>query len=325
MSSVFDLFLARAAAEPRQFTYIGVGTNPHAETVEKLNDAWDQLMPVFVREQLHKTVRVMHFDPAFTYMADRLDFVKEYFATKYPKLVYSGITEEKPYHEWSSPRLQVLLAGESLNYKSAYSPHDPHNEAFLTTLTTMVVDSGGHIVLQDFSGRDPQGAFKSAYDSSTKPNLFKRRVLFDITYGNASCSTDLTVYKPIYDRRGDFITFTLFNADEIRENIGLNSKLDELIKRHFIAKFKEALNHHHVNYRRRINGDDCLMKSDFYDYRADPHLIMDVLQHELTAFIAIFKELRLVDAAKEARFQDLMENYASINMYDWNTHVNKLF
>jgi hypothetical protein len=325
MTSVFDLFLARVDAEPRQFTYVGVGTNPHAPTVEKLDDAWDQLMPVFVREQLHKTVRVMHFDPAFTYMADRLDFVREYFATKYPLLVYAAPTEEKPYHSWTSTRLEVLLAGEAFNYKSAYSPDEPHHESFLVKLTTMIVGTGGHLVLQDFSGRDPLGAFKSAYEASPKPNLFKRRVLFDITYGNASCSTDLRVHKPIYDRHGDFISFTLFSADEIRKNIGHNPRLDELIKRHFIAKYKAKLNHHHVNYRRRILGDTCLTRSEFYDDNASPQLIMGVLQHELAEFVTIFKELQLVDAAKEACFNALMENYATINMYDWNTHVNRLF
>jgi len=325
MTSVFDLFLARVDAEPCQFTYVGVGTNPHAPTVEQLNDAWDQLMPVFVREQLHKTVRVMHFDPAFTYMADRVDFVKGYFATKYPLIVYAAPTEEKPYHSWTSPRLEVLLAGEAFNYKSAYSPDEPHNESFLTKLTTLIVDAGGHLVLQDFSGRDPLGAFKSAYEASSKPNLFKRRILFDITYGNASCSTDLTVYKPIYDRHGDFINFTLFSADEIRKNIGHNPRLDELIKKHFIAKYKATLNHHHVNYRRRILGDVCLTRSEFYDDMAPPTLIMDVLQHELATFVTIFKELRLVDAAKESCFNELMENYATVNMYDWNTHVNRLF
>lgn len=325
MTSIFDHFLARAAAQPRQFTYVGVGTNPHAATVEKLDDAWDQLMPVFVREQLHKTVRVMHFDPAFDYMPDRLDFVKEYFATKYPSLVYADKTEEKPYHSWSSPRLEVLLAGESLDYKRSHFPDEPHNESFLTKLTTMVVDSGGHSVLQDFSGRDPLGAFKAAYDASPNKDQFKRRILFDITYGNASCSTDLTVFKPIYDRRGDFINFTLFSADEIHRNIGHNPRLDELIKKYFIAKYKETLNHHHVNYRRRVKGDTCLMKSELYDDKVEPQLIMDILQHELTAFIAIFKDLHLVDAAKGARFNELMENYATMDMYEWNTQVNRLF
>jgi hypothetical protein len=321
MATVFNLFLERVNADPRAFTYIGVGTNPHARTVEELTDEWDQLVPLFVREQNRKAQRIIHFDPAFN---SNIDFIKEYFTRKFA-LIYSEPTLDRPYHSWTSSRLEVLLSTESLDYKSSWYPEQADHEWFLTKLTTAIIDTGGHLVLQDFSGHDPLNSFKRAYEVSPKPHLFKRRILFDITYGKASCQTDLTVHKPIYNRHGDFINFTLFSSDEIHENIGFDQRLDALIKEYFLTKFRATLNHHHVNYRRRVNGDDCLTTSEFYDKMATPSLIMEVLQGELKEYISIFKNLGLVDKQKETLFRNLMDNYTTINMYNWNTQVNNLF
>jgi hypothetical protein len=306
------------AKKPADFTYVGIGTNPHAATVAELNDFWDQLMPVFVRDQLHKTVRVFHFDPAFEY---KMNFIKEYYATKYPELVYS---QQSGYHGWFSPRLEVYLAPVVLMRKSDYNP-DGADDEFLSSLSNIIVDQGTQIVVQDFSGQDLQAPFKAAYEASTNKPVFKRKVLFDITYGNASCMTDLTKYKPIYDRHGNFVNFTLFTASEIEQAIGHDKRLDELAAKHFVAKFKSTLSFHHGNYRRRINGDICFVKTEYYDGMAAPDLIMGVLQHELTALFAILKRLGLTTVEKENQFTDLMLNYASINMYDWNTHLNKMF
>jgi hypothetical protein len=321
MATIHDLFLERANAEPRSFTYVGVGTNPHAATVEDLIDAWDQLVPVFVREQSKKTRRIMHFDPAF---AHNMEFVKEYFAKKYPMLVYTA-PSEKPYHSWISPQFEVLLTSETLDYKNLWYPDQADHEPFLTKLTTTVIDTGGHLILQDFTGRNPLDTFNALYKASLQPQIFKRRILFDITYGESSCQTDLTVYKPIYNRRGDFINFTLFSSDEVRENIGFDSRLDGLIKGYFLAKYREALNKHHVNYRRRLAGDDCLTTCAFYDKMASPHLIMGVLQQNLKEYISIFRELHMVDKSKETSFNELMDNYITIDVYKWNSLVNKLF
>ena len=225
MATVFDLFLERVSSEPFSFTYIGVGTNPHAATVEELSDKWNQLVPVFVREQSRKTRRLIHFDPAF---GNNMEFIKEYFATKHPEMVYIMPAHDKPYHSWTSPLVEVLLTTESLDYKNLWYPDQANHEWFLTKLTTAVIDTGGHLILQDFTGRNPLNVFNTLYTASPKPHLFKRRILFDITYGESSCQTDLTLDKPIYDRNNDFINFTLFSSEEVRENIGFNMRVTDL-------------------------------------------------------------------------------------------------
>jgi hypothetical protein len=321
MATVFNLFLERVNADPRPFTYMGVGTNPYARTVEELTDECDQLVPLFLREQHRKAQRILHFDPAFN---SNIDFIKEYFTRKFA-LIYSEPTLDRPYHSWTSSRLEVLLSTEPLYYKNSWYPEQADHEWFLTKLTTAIIDTGGHLILQDFTGRNPLDTFNSLYKSSPQPQIFKRRILFDITYGESSCQTDLTVYKPIYNRHGDFINFTLFSSDEVRENIGFDSRLDGLIKDYFLAKYREALNKHHVNYRRRLAGDDCLTTCAFYDKMASPHLIMGVLQQNLKEYISIFRELNMVDKSKETSFNELMDNYITIDMYKWNSLVNKLF
>ena len=52
---------------------------------------------------------------------------------------------------------------------------------------------------------------------------------------------------------------------------------------------------------------------------------MDVLQNELCTSFDMLQRLDLVDEEKNATFITLMESYPRVNMYDWNTHVKKLF
>jgi hypothetical protein len=310
--------LLLAAAEACEFTYVGIGSNPHAASLVELSAEWDQLMPVFVREQLHKTVRVIHFDPAF---ANNLEFVKTYFTTKYPGLYHQYANE---IHTWASPRLEIHILCETFEHKDKWHPEAKDDEWFLAALSNLIVAQRGHLVVQDFSGASQDESFKAAYKASSQPHLFKRRVLFDVTYGNASCQTNLTVHKPIYDSRGDFINFTLFDHHEIQEVIGQNPRVDKLARRYFIEKYRSILNFHHVNYRRRVKGDTCLNNCGLYDDTSAPALIMDILQGELSSVLTILKRLAAIDATKETQFHALMDKYASVDMYDWNTMVNKL-
>ena len=161
---------------------------------------------------------------------------------------------------------------------------------------------------------------------STRPSLFKKRVLFDITYGNASCMTDLTKYSPIYDKKGDFINFTLYTHNEMKGLIALKRpEIDSLLRPYFRKAFIHALEYHHVNYRRRVNGDTCLNPSECYEENASPSQIMDVLQNELRTSFDVLRRLDMVDAEKNATFRRLMDYYLETNMYEWNTQVKKLF
>lgn len=306
------------AKTPAKFTYLGIGSAPHARTIENFDDVWDQLVPVFVREQSKKTRRIIHFDPAFTHS---IDFVKIYFATNYPELTYHKMDS---YHIFTSPHLEVIITEDALEYKNKFYEREENHEWFLDKLSATILETSGQLVVQDFTGRELDDVFKRVYEKSSDKQLFKRKVLFDITYGHASCMTDLTKNKPIYDSAGDFMNFLLYTPREIVIAIGKNARLDGLIKEHYVKKFRATLNIHHVNYRRRIKGEECMYKSELYNETSKPELIMGCLQSELADIFLILKELGAITAEKEHEYRYLMKYYDQVNMYDWNTAVNRL-
>lgn len=316
MNLSFGAFLKKAQ-EGADFTYLGIGTNPHAMTIDTLTDEWDQLIPVFLRDQLRagKKVHIFHIDPQFK---NNLGFLKEYFATKYPRLVYQGE------YRWTSPMLDVHLSDSYLYHKN--DRDTDNDDIFLIELSEICLDTGSLLVVQEFTGNVLISTFKQCFARITRPELFKKRVLFDITYGNASCMTDLTKYKPIYDENGDFINFTLYTYDEMKELISLKrGNIDSLLRPYFKKTFIESLESHHVNYRRRMNGDLCLTKNKVYSETASCSEIMAVLQGELYTSFDLLRRLGVVDAEKDLKFNMLMDSYLQINMYDWNTQVKKLF
>uniref|UniRef100_A0A6C0BKE1 Uncharacterized protein n=1 Tax=viral metagenome TaxID=1070528 RepID=A0A6C0BKE1_9ZZZZ len=311
-----DSFLKKAQT-PVHFTYLGIGTNPHTTTVDALTDAWDQLMPVFVRDQLRRRqkVRVFHIDPQFKY---NLEFLREYFATRFPRLTYDGE------YNWTSSTLDVHVSDSSFYHNNKYDTNN--DDPFLLELSEICLNTGSRLVVQEFTGHILIPTFKECFASTTRPSLFKKKILFDITYGNASCMTDLTKHSPLYDKNGDFINFALCTYDEIKGLIDLKrTDLNTLIIPYFKKAFIHSLEYHHVNYRRRVNGDICMNKSELYEETASSSLIMGTLQEELRMSFDVLRLLDLVDEEKNASFIRLMDSYPRVNMYDWNTEVKKLF
>lgn len=311
-------FQTLLALPPRSFTYVGIGSCPHTTILSELNDVWDQLVPVFVRETL-TPVRCIHFDPAFDY---RIDFVKEYFAARHPGLVYSPPNESRPYHTWTSPLLEVLAVSQSFTHVDTFN-HGPDDDWFLEELSEKVLATS-KLVVQDFSGQYLTDTFKAAYKKTSSPDAFKKNILFDITYGEASCSTDMSTTRPLYDKKGDFINFTFFSPEEMLSIWGYNPALDRITKNYFIKKFKAALDEHHGNYRRRVLGSTCLYKKDEYDDTSDPSLVMEVLQKELYKLFEIFTTMCIIKEEARAELDLLLKNYKTIDMYHWNNCVRKL-
>lgn len=304
------------AIKPFPFTYLAIGSNPHAATLEALNDFWDQLMPCFLRETLSTTkVRAIHFDPAFEY---NMEFIQQYFATKYVALTYMPKTEDRPYHSWTSPKLEVLVLTERFDHET--------DDWFLDELSEKVLARRGKLVVQEYSGQRLTKTLQSVFEKTSNPEAFKKNILFDITYGEASCMTDMSSTKPIYDKAGDFVNISLFTAEDMLCSVGISLELDARIKAFFVKKFKSVLNNHHVNYRRRMMGDTCLFQDSRYDKESgEPILIMQVLQKELYEMFNIFERLNLIDFEKSVLIENLMLKYASYDMYDWYSRVNKLF
>jgi hypothetical protein len=202
------------------------------------------------------------------------------------------------------------------------------DDSFLEEMSEKVLDVGGKMVVQDFSsGMSDQylsDAFQTAFQKTSRPDTFKKNILFDITYGEASCSTDMSTTRPVYDRNGNFINFAQYSQKEMLEIWGYDKALDKLTKKLFLKKFRTVLDELHGNYRRRFLGSTLLYKKAEYDDTSESAVVMEVLQKELHKVFEILMMMGIVTEEKKSEMNMLFANYKTIDMYHWNNCVRKL-
>ena len=301
------------------FVYVGIGSCPHAKTLEEYTDNWNQILPVFVRDVLKTRsmpVHILHFDPAFGYHKERVEFVDSYFENTTLGLVRTPET-----NTWSNGRLSVTLSDKAFNHTDQYTSADNSDDWFLEELATHCISVDAKLVVQEYTGRDLDVVLKVAFRKSPFQKKFKENVLFDITYGTASsCQTDMAKFKPIYNRRGNFYNLLVYTAAELKEYVGFDPMIDTYIKTYFTKQYNMILNNYHVDYRRRTRGETTLFKNDHYTDSSEPELIMELLQAELYALMPVFRELGMTTRAKDTQLHILFETYKSYtgnNLYRW--------
>ena len=309
----------KSMIEQPSFVYVGIGSCPHAKTLTEYTDSWNQILPVFVRDILTLTslpIRILHFDPAFGYHKDRVDFVKEYFDSTTLSLVHDTTT-----NTWSNDRISIILSDKAFSHTDEHTPSEGSDDWFLEELATHCISVNSKLVVQEFTGRDLDIVLKTAFRKSPFQKKFKNTILFDITYGTASsCSTDLTQYKPFYDARGNFYNLLLYTADELKRYIGVDTRVDMYIKTYFTKQYQTLLNNYHVDYRRRTRGEVCLFKNELYTDTSEPEYIMELLEAELFMLIPVFQQLKVVTLEKLSVLSNLFETYKSYkgnDMYRW--------
>jgi hypothetical protein len=99
--------------------------------------------------------------------------------------------------------------------------------------------------------------------------------------------------------------------------------MDTLIYGYFKKKWIQVLNDNHVNYRRRLKGEDCLFRSNVYDGTASPSIIMEYLQNQLVQMMVIFHRLGSTDA-KEKEFNALLDGFAEWDVYKWYSAISQI-
>ena len=309
----------KSMIEQPSFVYVGIGSCPHAKTLTEYTDSWNQILPVFVRDILTLTslpIRILHFDPAFGYHKDRVDFVKEYFDSTTLSLVHDTTA-----NTWSNDRISIILSDKVFSHTDEHTPSERSDDWFLEELATHCISVNSKLVVQEFTGRDLDIVLKTAFRKSPFQKKFKNTILFDITYGTASsCSTDLTQYKPFYDARGNFYNLLLYTADELKRYIGVDTRVDMYIKTYFTKQYQTLLNNYHVDYRRRTRGEVCLFKNELYTDTSEPEYIMELLEAELFTLIPVFQQLKVVTLEKLSVLSNLFETYKSYkgnDMYRW--------
>ena len=331
---ILSTILEYTSTNAKDITYIGIGTCPHNDDIDKLPEKertlWDQVIPVFMTDiinETRKSIRMIHFDPQYSI---KIPIMMEYFSKRGYK--YDNTIG---FHGWVTDdnRIEILIFEINFEHHRGvvaeqfrHLPHNniPTDDWFLDMITEQTILQGGQLILQEFTGWETNDLFKKIFDKTPNKELFKKKILFDVSYGNASCMLDLNKYKPFYDKNGDFLNFILYTREEILQIIGIHSGMDELIKIYFLKEYRDILNNHQVNYRRKLKGDTLLFPNKYYNESTTPDEIMIVLQKLLSDRYDIFRKMKLISAEKEQEIVHLFQNYHTIDPYRWHELMNKI-
>jgi hypothetical protein len=287
---------------PVDLTYFAIGSSFRTYKFEELTPMLDQVFPCFLRD-FEGSSRAIHYDPEF---AKHYIFINEYFERK-------GCLKSKSKNNmWISRngRFEFIIFTEEFHYSL-----DCFKELALTCLPNK-------LIIQDFTGKPLNDVCIQTYYSIAPElrDMYKRKVLIDMTYGDSSCMTNMEETYPILDSQGDFVNFLLIKHDELVEYINQNKKLDILINTVFKKEFKKVLNEHHTNYRRRMQSNSCLFSRTEYDLMADPEVIFNVMVQELQALTKVLSHFNF----PQEQFDGYVKNYKNYDMYKWYTAVNNL-
>lgn len=316
MQSYLSEILQQWISANKQYTYVGIGSAINC-SLDQLNEKNDQIVPVFIRNLLaeKKSVFSIHFDPFF-----RLDVMKEYFKERYLKMEFNDLG-----FAWLFFCVghTVLICPKAFEHKQI-DRDVGSDDLFLSALISKTLHSDSKMILQEYTGFDTVCILKKVYAEFNDKRKFKENILFDISYGaDCGCQTDLTRYGPLVKRNGNFYNFLLYDESELLAVIGKDPMMDTLIYGYFKKKWIQVLNDNHVNYRRRLKGEDCLFRSNVYDAMASPSIIMDYLQNQLVQMMVIFHRLGSTDA-KEKEFNALLEGFAEWDVYKWYSAVSQI-
>jgi len=305
--------------DPKEFTYVGIGSCPHANSLHEINDQWDQILPLFLQDVFttSKTVRVVHIDPAFLY---KWDFMKGYFEEKMPGSICEQISDTLYY--WHTSRADILLAALWIDHETHYP--------FLKKLTETHLTYRAECIVQEYSGRELGPVFKKLFSETSDPDAFKELILFDITYGvDCHCMTNMAKYNKLLYSKGHLINFTLYTREERVALIkrGISPILQDILRRHFTTEYKDVLNRLHVDYRRRLRNEPSLWEKvghvdDTEGMTAEA--IMDRLQLRLTDIVGVLHILGTTSVDKMGELKELFVHHRKIDIYDWYDRANKI-
>jgi hypothetical protein len=164
-------------------------------------------------------------------------FLHEYFNSK--NFNYDNSMEGNNMHIWRSSdhKIEVIINCYNFHYNS-YKP-------FLYDLVEMTLknpNKNSKMFLQDFTGHDSSNIFKELYNESVDMDKFKKRVLFDISYGDNHCDLDLLKYEPIYDQNNNIINILLMDIDELRPQLNYHPLIKDHIYKFYTKSIQILLN-----------------------------------------------------------------------------------
>ena len=314
-----------SSTNPRDLTHIAIGSSPRYQELEKFTPDIDQLLPVFMLKQIEstsKTIRIIHID---WYTERNLPFLHEYFGSFAQKSINFRHNDSEGFNIWTShdDRIEVIFLFINIRH-GIYD--EPTDRWFLERMIDVTLQNKSQLIVQEYTGHDLIEIARFFLNKSNQKDMFVKHVLFDITYGsNCHCMTDMTKYLPEYKPDGTFYNFQLYTTQEMIDLIGINEKINNIIKNHFMKDYKLILDQHHFNYRRKIIGNTLAHQFPEYNESTSPDDIMKIIIDKLNLIIEIFERLGLMNEDKKKQMNDLFTNYYSHDMYKWLYQMNHMF
>jgi hypothetical protein len=292
----------------KEYTYIGIGSASHTP-LEKYDDRVNQIFPLFVRE-LGGSWTIIHVDPYFE-KPEHQAFLDSYLKSM-------GFLKRGPY-KYETNNIDILFYPKFME--------EEQRESFLTNVTTKVVNAGTKLIVQQYTGHDLIPLFKKVSKTFSPEDfeVIKKNVIWDITYGDEHpCSPDMRTWKPLFIA-DSFFNLTCMTDTEVLACMGKNPRIDEIIATHFNKEYNHLINVHHVNFRRRMMGLECLSRTHEYNDSATPEQIMEVFSAYLLPVVRVLKELTKLSDEKYSEQLDCINNYKNYDVYKWYSLMRGIY
>ena len=287
---------------PREYTYFALGSAPRYTEMSKFTAEIDQIYPRFLRK-VNKTIRIIHFDQLFE-RDDNFAFLYEYFDSL--GFNHSMINNMNC---WTSDDhiIEVFIIPQNM---------DIMNELpYIYDMVKHHIKYNSYFVFQEYFGfsNGPVSLVKlhrQIYDSiidESQKNIYKNKVLFDITYGEAHCLTNMEMSEPFVNMMGDFINLSILVDNERLQYIGINQSIDS----HFINEYSKM-------YRDIINTNHYMYRS------SNDSMHIEKMKEQLEPVIFFLKKLNIITSEKEETMIMLFNNLSTIDKYKWVQNILSL-
>lgn len=318
MKNIIEKLIHDSSNDPRQVTYVGIGTYPYqVNNIDNYTDDRNQMFPLFVRKASEgKSIRVINIDSGF---------VKENIMG-YQYLDSIGLTKvltdnKTPYEVWRNIQIEFIIVPMDIQEEDRYH--------LCSQLSLQTFHTRNKIFVQEFSGRELIPSFTRFINEHRQNLMFIRwNVIWDVTYGEeCSCSTKLTEYPKVLLPEGEiFNLWTYTHHDMLRmiESIK-NTNFNDIVYVVFKKYYKDTIMKHHANYRRSLIGLSHLYETTAYPHNASSKKIMTYILDEIAI---VMHGLKILSNKTQEELEAYTKKLISYEMYDphkWYSDVMLYF
>jgi hypothetical protein len=322
-------------ANPREYTYIAIGSSPRTIILNDFTSKIDQLLPQFLVDEIKdknksdRTFRIIHIDP---YTIVSIKFLHEYFKSRSSVIGLDfefDETAEMLIWRTTDHRVEIIFLFVTIFHGNDLQMLTVNNLVddtwFLEKMIEITLNNKHQLFIQEFSGNPIDNTQKLTFnkykDNYSLRNLYLNNIFM---HDECHCGFNIEKFSPVLKPDGSFYNFKLYDYDEMTNLIGTNDKINIIIKDYFLNKYSGDLNKHHINYYRRLKGENLLYSCDKYDHSTPPDIIMKILLDELEKSINILERIITISDEIKKRKIELFQNYIIFDPHKWRIEVGKL-